>query len=45
MGGVSIRLAESSDDFQAFTEVVREYIVSLGFEVDFQDVDVEMVEA
>ena len=45
MGGVSIRLAESSDDYQAFTEVVREYIVPLGFEVDFQDVDVEIAEA
>ncbi len=45
MGGVGIRLAGSVDDYRAFTEVVREYIVSLGFEVDFQDVDIEIAEA
>lgn len=45
MGGVGIRLAEGADDYRAFTEVVREYVVSLGFEVDFQDVDIEIAEA
>ena len=43
--GISIRLAKSPDDYQAFTDLAREYIDSLGFEVDFQDVDHEMAEA
>ena len=43
--GYSIRLAESPDDYRAFTDLAREYLDSLGFEVDFQDVDREMAEA
>ncbi len=41
----SIRLAENPGDYQAFTGLVREYIESLGFEVDFQDVEIEIGEA
>ena len=44
-GGFDIRLAESQDDYRAFTEIAREYIVSLGFEIDFQDVNLDMAEA
>ena len=40
-----IRHAESPGDYQAFTILAREYIDSLGFKVDFQDVDLEMAEA
>ena len=43
--GYSIRRAESPDDYRAFTELAREYLDSLGFDVDFQDVDREMAEA
>jgi len=43
--GFNIRLAESSADYQAFVDLAREYIESLGFEVDFQDVDKEIAEA
>ena len=43
--GFDIRLAESQDDYRAFTEIAREYIVSLGFDIGFQDVDLEMAEA
>ena len=43
--GFDIRLAESQDDYRAFTEIAREYIVSLDFEIGFQDVDLEMAEA
>ena len=43
--GFDIRLAESQDDYRAFTEIAREYIVSLGFEIDFQDVNLDMAEA
>ena len=42
---ISIRRAESHDDYRAFTNLAREYLDSLGFEVDFQDVDREMAEA
>ena len=40
-----IRLAESPEDYQSFVQLAREYIDSLGFEVDFQDVNTEMAEA
>ena len=40
-----IRLAESPEDYQLFIRLAREYIDSLGFEVDFQDVNTEMAEA
>ena len=43
--GIDIRLAESPSDYQAFTDLAREYIDSLGFEVDFQDVALELAEA
>ena len=43
--GITIRLAESPADYQAFTSLAREYIQSLDFKVDFQDVDIEMAEA
>ncbi|MDE2817087.1 MAG: GNAT family N-acetyltransferase [Chloroflexota bacterium] len=42
---ISIRRAESHDDYRAFTDLACEYLDSLGFEVDFQDVDREMAEA
>ena len=40
---VTIRLAETAEDYFAFGELVREYIVSLDFEVGFQDVDHELI--
>ena len=43
--GNDIRLAESPGDYQAFTDLVHEYIDSLGFKVDFQDVEIEIGEA
>ena len=43
--GISIRLAESHDDYRVFTDLAHEYLDSLGFEVGFQDVDLEMAEA
>ena len=42
---VDIRLAESGEDYRTFTSLVREYIRSLGFEVGWQDVDIEVAEA
>ena len=42
---VDIRLAESLEDYCNFTCVVREYIDSLGFEVGWQDIDLEIAEA
>ena len=43
--GFGIRLAESPEDYGRFTRLVLEYIDSLGFKVDFQDVDLEIAEA
>lgn len=43
--GINIRLAESPEDYQAFVDLAREYIDSLGFQVDFQDVGQEIAEA
>ena len=43
--GFDIRLAQSQADYRAFTEIAREYIVSLDFEIGFQDADLEMAEA
>ena len=41
---IAFRLAEAPGDYIAFNQLVREYIAQLGFEVDFQDVDVELAE-
>ena len=43
--GINIRLAESPGDYQSFTSLAHEYILSLGFEVDFHDIALEMAEA
>ena len=41
---ISIRLAESKADYVTFGRLVRDYIASLDFNVDFQDTQVEMDE-
>ena len=41
---VSIRLAENKADYATFGTLVRDYIASLDFNVDFQDIAVEMGE-
>jgi GNAT superfamily N-acetyltransferase len=41
---VQVVLAESAEEWQAGERLVREYLASLPFEVDFQDVDAEMAD-
>jgi GNAT superfamily N-acetyltransferase len=41
---ITIRLAASDSDYEAFATIIRAYLYSLGFVVDFQDVDVELSE-
>ena len=41
---IAFRLAETPDNYIAFKQLVREYVAQLGFEVAFQDVDVELAE-
>jgi GNAT superfamily N-acetyltransferase len=43
-GDITLRLAETADDYDAFATIIRAYLDSLGFVVDFQDVDVELSE-
>ena len=43
--GFNIRLAQTQADYRAFTDIAREYIVSLDLEIGFQDADLEMAEA
>ena len=44
-GGTSIKLANGPQEYEAFIALACEYIASLGFEVDFQDVEAEMADA
>ena len=43
-GDITLRLATSVADYEAFAAIIRAYLDSLGFVVDFQDVDVELSE-
>lgn len=38
----TIRIATSAEDFVSFAALVREYVASLPFELDFQDLDAEL---
>jgi GNAT superfamily N-acetyltransferase len=41
---ITLRLATSAADYEAFAAIIHAYLDSLGFVVDFQDVDVELSE-
>ena len=41
-GVATIRQANTADDFEAFGVLVREYVASLPFVLDFQDIEAEL---